>query len=114
MSTLAIRRKRTRTKLKQVTSRPRLTVFKSNQHIYCQVIDDINGQTLVAANTLQEQFKSLEKKSNIAAAIAVGKRVGSLALEKGVSKVVFDKGGYAYHGKVKAIADAVREVGVQV
>lgn len=114
MSRVETRTKRVRAKIRKVSSRPRLTVFMSNKYIYGQIIDDAQGMTLAAANTLQKSFAKLNKKSNIAAATAVGQQIGKAALEKKITHVVFDKGGYKYHGKVKALADAVREVGVVI
>jgi large subunit ribosomal protein L18 len=110
-----IRQTRTRTKLKKVVSGlSRLTVFKSNSCIYAQVIDDSKGITLAAANALQKDFKGLKKKYSLEAAKAVGKKVAEEALKKGIKQVKFDKGGYKYHGKVKALADAAREFGLVI
>lgn len=93
---------------------PRLTVFKSNQYIYAQVIDDFSGVTLAAVNTLQKEFKKLKNKYDTEAAKMVGTKLAEVSLKKGIKKVVFDKGGYKYHGKVKALADAVRASGITV
>lgn len=92
---------------------PRLTVFMSNMHVYAQVIDDVNGVTLASAGTVQKEFAKVKNKANIAAARDVGLAIGKIAVKNGVSKIVFDKGGRAYHGKVKALADAAREAGLQ-
>ena len=95
-------------------SRPRLAVFRSNKHIYAQVIDDIAGHTLTAASTMDKALaKSLKSTSNIDAAKAVGSAVAKKALDKGINTVVFDRGGYIYHGKVQALAEAAREAGLQ-
>ncbi len=108
----AIRRSRVRAKLKTRKNKLcRLTVFKSNKYIYAQVVDDSKGITLVAANTLQKEFSSPAHKQN--AIQLVGAHLAQAALNKGIQKVVFDKGGYKYHGRVKALADAIRAGGVQ-
>ncbi|WP_342047132.1 50S ribosomal protein L18 [Bacillus sp. OTU530] len=106
------RHARVRTKLSGTAGRPRLNVFRSNQHIYAQVIDDVNGVTLASASTLDKEF-SLEGTGNVAAAQKVGELVAKRAVEKGVGEVVFDRGGYLYHGRVKALAEAAREAGLQ-
>lgn len=106
------RHARVRAKLDGTAERPRLNVFRSNQHIYAQVIDDVAGATIASASTLDKEL-NLESTSNIAAASEVGKLVAKRAMEKGVSVVVFDRGGYLYHGRVKALAEAAREVGLQ-
>jgi large subunit ribosomal protein L18 len=94
-------------------SRPRLSVFRSNKHIYAQIIDDSKGHTLIAASTKEKDVAaSLASTSNIEAAVAVGKAVAQKAAAKGITQVVFDRGGYLYHGKVKALADAAREGGL--
>jgi large subunit ribosomal protein L18 len=94
--------------------RPRLSVFRSSKHIYAQVIDDAKGQTLVAASSIEKPMReSLGGGGDIDAAKAVGKLVAERALEKGVKAVVFDRGRYIYHGRVKALADAAREGGLQ-
>ncbi|MCH6269500.1 MULTISPECIES: 50S ribosomal protein L18 [Neobacillus] len=111
----ATRRKRharVRAKLSGTSARPRLNVFRSNQHIYAQVIDDTNGVTLASASTLDKEL-SLESTSNTEAAQKVGELVAKRAVEKGVSAVVFDRGGYLYHGRIQALADAARENGLQ-
>jgi len=93
--------------------RARLSVFRSSKHIYAQVIDDGTGRTVVAASTLDKDLKgALKKGSDLAAAQAVGKLVAERAVQAGVTKVVFDRGGYLYHGRVKALADAAREAGL--
>ena len=95
--------------------RPRLSVFKSNKHIYAQIIDDDMQHTITSASTKTLLFKdlSLASSSNLEAAKAVGKAVAESAKAKGIETVVFDRGGYLYHGKVKALADAAREAGLQ-
>jgi large subunit ribosomal protein L18 len=111
-----IRRTRSvRRTIKRVANgRPRLSVFRSSQHIYAQVIDDGNGVTLAAASTLEKDVRSGAKTgANIEAAKAVGKRIAERAREKGVERVVFDRGGYLFHGRVKALADAAREGGLK-
>ena len=108
------RAKRVRYRIREVSSgRPRLSVYRSGKHIYAQLIDDAASRTIAAAST-GEAAKSGEKKSyNVAAAAVVGKLIASRALEKGVKKVVFDRSGYLYHGRVKALADAAREGGLE-
>ncbi len=93
--------------------RPRLSVFRSSKHIYAQVIDDVKGQTLASASSIEKDMRGSHKTgANIAAAKAVGKLVAERATAKGVKTVVFDRGGYLYHGRVKALADAAREGGL--
>ena len=108
------RAKRVRHTLKRTAhGRARLSVFRSSKHIYAQVIDDRAGKTLAAASTLDKDLKgSLPKGSDLAAAQAVGKLVAERAIKAGVKDVVFDRGGYLYHGRVKALADAAREAGL--
>lgn len=108
------RKKRTRYKLSLVAKeRPRLSVFRSKNHIYAQIIDDTKRETLVAASTLDKDLKkALEKSSNVSAATEVGKLVAERAKKAGINQVVFDRGGYLYHGRVKALADAARETGL--
>jgi len=101
---------RIRRKLTGTTERPRLSVHRSLNHIYAQVIDDQTGETLVSASTLAIKAKT---GGNIAAAKEIGKAIAERAVEKGVKKVVFDRGGYLYHGRVKALADAAREAGLE-
>ena len=93
--------------------RPRLAVFRSNNHMYAQIIDDTVGKTLVSASTLQKDVKAnLEKTNNVDAAAYLGKVIAEKALEKGIKDVVFDRGGFIYQGKVQALADAAREAGL--
>ncbi|HSY32299.1 MAG TPA: 50S ribosomal protein L18 [Verrucomicrobiae bacterium] len=105
---------RVRTKVSGTTERPRLCVYRSLGHIYAQVIDDRSGKTLVSASSVDgETKKNLKGGGNIAAAKVIGKAVAERAKAVGVQKVVFDRGGYKYHGRVKALADAAREAGLQ-
>jgi large subunit ribosomal protein L18 len=92
---------------------PRLSVFRSNQHIYAQVIDDTKRTTLVAASTMDKALKKLKVTANVEAAAQVGKMIAERALSKGLEKVVLDRGGYVYHGRLKAVADAAREHGLK-
>ena len=101
--------------LSGTSARPRLTVFKSNKHIYAQIIDDVVGHTLASASTMDGTWvkaKALKSTSNIAAAQAIGAEVAKKAMDAGINTVVFDRSGYVYHGKIKALADAAREVGL--
>ena len=103
--------KRIRRKLSGTAERPRLAVFRSVAHIYAQVIDDVAGATVVSASTVDKDGKA--NGGNLAAAKAIGKLVAERAKEKGINTVVFDRGGYQYHGRVKALADAAREAGLE-
>jgi large subunit ribosomal protein L18 len=108
------RKKRIRKKISGTAQRPRLSVFRSARHIYAQVIDDIQGQTLASASTLEEIPTGDEESSNkIAKAAYVGKKVAERAQEKGVSSVIFDRNGFLYHGRVKAVSDGAREAGLK-
>ena len=105
---------RVRNRLAGTTERPRLAVFRSNNHMYAQIIDDTVGNTLVSASTLDKDLKAeLEKTNNVDAAAQVGTAIAKKALEKGITTVVFDRGGFIYSGKVKALADAAREAGLE-
>ena len=104
--------KRLRRKLQGEPARPRLCVFRSLKHIYVQVIDDQAGKTVVSASSA-EKNSSMKAGGNVAAAKEIGKLVAARAIEKGIKKVVFDRGGYKYHGRVKALADAAREAGLE-
>ncbi len=105
---------RVRTRVVGTPERPRLNVYRSVGHIYAQVIDDRNGRTLISASSVdKETKKGLKGGGNIASAKAVGKIIADRAKAAGVTKVVFDRGGYKYHGRVKALADAAREAGLQ-
>jgi large subunit ribosomal protein L18 len=118
--------KRIRQKLRGTAERPRLAVFRSVAHIYAQVIDDAQGKTLVAASSVAKDAKparaakggkttktSKTSGGNVAAAMAIGKLVAERAKQKGIAKVVFDRGGYPYHGRVKALAEAARAAGLE-
>ena len=100
-----------RNRFSGTAERPRLAVFRSNNHMYAQIIDDTVGNTLCSASTLDKDMK-LEKTNNVEAAAAVGTAVAKKALEKGITTVVFDRAGFKYDGKVKALADAAREAGL--
>jgi large subunit ribosomal protein L18 len=103
--------RRIRRKLQGTSERPRLAVFRSVAHIYAQIIDDTDGKTVVAASSVDKGNRT--NGGNIAAAKAIGKAVAERAKEKGISKVVFDRGGYQYHGRVKALAEAARAAGLE-
>jgi large subunit ribosomal protein L18 len=108
------RKKRIRKKLVGTASQPRLCVFRSAKHIYAQVIDDSLGQTLVAASSLEKTVReNSETKNKLTAANTIGKIVGQRALEKGVKKIVFDRNGFLYHGRIKAVSDGAREAGLK-
>ena len=105
---------RVRNRLAGTTERPRLAVFRSNNHMYAQIIDDSVGKTLVAASTTEKAIKDeLEKTNDVDAAAYVGKVIAERALEKGIKTVIYDRGGFVYHGKVQALADAAREAGLE-
>ena len=102
-----------RNRFSGTAERPRLAVFRSNNHMYAQIIDDTVGTTLVSASTLQKEVKAeLEKTNNVDAAAYLGKVIAETAIEKGIKDVVFDRGGFIYQGKVQALADAAREAGL--
>ncbi len=105
------RHKRVRAKISGTPERPRLNVFRSETNIYAQIIDDVNGVTLVSANSMEKGFKAEGTKSDIAK--QVGMNVAERAKAKGIENVVFDRGGYVYHGRVKALAEGAREGGLQ-
>lgn len=107
------RQVRVRKKIKGTAERPRLSVFKSAKHIYAQIIDDARGVTLVVTSTLKLRESCLSSTGNVQSAIVVGKEIANLALNCGISSVVFDRNGFLYHGRVKALANAAREVGLQ-
>lgn len=105
---------RLRNRFSGTAERPRLAVFRSNNHMYAQIIDDTVGNTLVAASTLEKGVKAeIEKTNDVAAATFLGTVIAKKALEKGITKVVFDRGGFIYQGKIKALADAAREAGLE-
>jgi len=108
------RHQRVRKKVTGTPERPRLAVYRSEHHIYAQVIDDSEGKTLAAASTLDKAIKADGKYGgNVAAAKEVGKLVGERAKEKGIARVVFDRGGFAYHGRVAGLAEGAREAGLE-
>ncbi len=109
-----IRHSRLRKTLSGTGERPRLAVFRSLNHMYAQIIDDTRGHTLAAASTLEKEVKTgIEGADGFEAAKTVGKVIAARALEKGITQVLFDRGGHMYHGKVKALADAAREAGLK-
>ena len=113
LSTDERRKLRVRRQLKKVANgRPRLSVYRSSKHIYAQIIDDKAGRTLAAASTKDKDYNG-EKGSNIEAAGLVGKQIAERAIKAGVENVIFDRGGYIYHGRVKALAEAAREAGLK-
>ncbi|MCI8775238.1 MAG: 50S ribosomal protein L18 [Lachnospiraceae bacterium] len=106
--------KRMRNHLSGTAQKPRLAVFRSNNHMYAQIIDDTVGNTLVAASTLEKEIKAeLEKTNNVDAAAYLGTVIAKRAVEKGIKTVVFDRGGFIYQGKIAALADAAREAGLE-
>ena len=105
---------RVRNRFSGTAERPRLAVFRSNNHMYAQIIDDTVGNTLVSASTVQKDVKDqLEKTNDVAAAAYLGKVIAQKALDAGIKEVVFDRGGFIYEGKVKALAEAAREAGLE-
>ena len=105
---------RIRNRFSGTAERPRLAVFRSNNHMYAQIIDDTVGNTLVSASTLEKEVKSeLEKTNNVEAAAYLGTVIAKRAVEKGIKEVVFDRGGFIYQGKIAALADAAREAGLE-
>ena len=106
------RHRRVRGKVNGTAERPRLDVFRSSKHIYAQIIDDVTGNTLVAASSMDKDFEDFG--GNAAAANAVGKAIAEKAKAKGITAVVFDRGGYIYHGRVKALAEGAREGGLEL
>lgn len=114
LKALGARRARVRRSLKAVnTGRPRLSVFRSSKQIYAQIIDDAEGKTLVAASSIEKDLRAgLKTGADTAAATAIGKAIGERALKAGVKDVVFDRGSYLFHGRVKALADGAREAGL--
>lgn len=108
------RRYRVRKKINGTAARPRLSVFRSDKHIYAQLIDDVTGVTLASASTQDKELAaSISNGGNVESASKVGELIAKRAIDKGVSAVVFDRGGYLYHGRVQALADAAREAGLQ-
>ena len=105
---------RLRNRFAGTAERPRLAVFRSNNHMYAQIIDDTVGKTLVSASTVEKEVKAeLEKTNNVDAAAYLGKVIAQKALDKGIKTVVFDRGGFIYQGKIQALADAAREAGLE-
>ena len=105
---------RVRNRFQGTAERPRLAVFRSNNHMYAQIIDDVAQTTLVSASTTQKEVKAeLEKTNDVAAASYLGTVIAKRALEKGITTVVFDRGGFIYQGKIQALADAAREAGLE-
>jgi large subunit ribosomal protein L18 len=104
---------RMRQRLSGSPERPRLNVYRSLNHIYAQLIDDSTGKTLASASTVQGKNGSKKTGGNVASAKEIGKTIAQRAQEKGIKKVVFDRGGYLYHGRIKALADAAREAGLE-
>ena len=110
----AKKHRRVRNNLAGTAERPRLAVFRSNNHMYAQIIDDTVGNTLVSASTVQKDVKDqLEKTNDVAAAAYLGQVIAKKALDAGINTVVFDRGGFIYQGKIKALADAAREAGLE-
>lgn len=110
----AKKHRRLRNHLSGTATTPRLAVFRSNNHMYAQIIDDTVGKTLVSASTTQKEVKAeLEKNNNVDAAAYLGTVIGKKAIEAGIKEVVFDRGGFIYHGKIQALADAAREAGLE-
>lgn len=109
----AKKHRRLRNRISGTASTPRLAVFRSNNHMYAQIIDDSVGNTLVAASTLEKDVKAqLDKTNNVAAAAKLGEVIAKKALDKGITDVVFDRGGFIYQGKIQALAEAAREAGL--
>ena len=105
--------RRLRNHISGTAQRPRLAVFRSNKHMYAQIIDDLAGKTLVSASTVQKEVSAeLEKTNDVAAAAYLGQVIGKKAVEAGITEVVFDRGGFIYQGKIAALADAAREAGL--
>ena len=104
---------RIRAKMSGTAERPRLNVYRSLNHIYTQLIDDLNGVTLVSASTVSKKGDGKKAGGNVSAAAEIGKLIAQRAQEKGIKSVVFDRGGYLYHGRIKALADAAREAGLE-
>ena len=116
-NTKTYRRNRIRQRIKKVISGtsdfPRLSVFRSNKEIYCQLIDDINGKTLIQSSSRDKSIIDLKLATNIEVAFNVGKVIAEKAIKEGINKIKFDRGGYLYHGRVKSLADGAREGGLK-
>lgn len=108
-----LRHRRLRKHISGTVERPRLAVFGSLRHIYAQVIDDVEGKTLVSASTMEQVFKDAKNTGNREAAQAVGRLIAERALAQGINDVIFDRGGHVYHGRVRALAEAAREAGLK-
>jgi large subunit ribosomal protein L18 len=106
------RKRRIRARLEGTTERPRLSVFRSNKYLYAQLVDDVKGHTLVSASSLEEELKG-QAKGTVEGAKALGQVVAKRALAKNISKIVFDRSGYLYHGQIRALADSARENGLK-
>jgi large subunit ribosomal protein L18 len=106
-------RKRIRRIIKGTAERPRLSVFRSNKQIYAQLIDDVTGKTIVSSSSREESLSSAGKQTKVQQAEAVGKQLAEKALAAGLSEVVFDRGGYLYHGRIKSLADGARNAGLK-
>jgi large subunit ribosomal protein L18 len=109
----AKRKRRIRAGLSGTGERPRLAVFRSNRYLYAQIVDDAKGHTVAAASTQEEEFRNKKLKNNLEGAKTLGEMMAKRALAKGVKAVVFDRGGYLYHGRIKSFADAAREAGLK-
>ena len=107
------RHERIRKKVGGTAARPRLSVYRSLNHVYAQIIDDSKGVTIAAASSLDSSLKGVKQKGNIAMAKEIGSLIAKKAVEKGIKQVVFDRSGYLYHGRIKALADAAREAGLE-
>lgn len=107
------RKRRIRSRVEGTSERPRLSVFRSNRHFYAQLVDDVKGHTLVAASTLEEDLRGKEMGASIEGAKTLGNLLAKRALAKNISQVVFDRSGYLYHGRIKALADSAREGGLK-
>jgi large subunit ribosomal protein L18 len=107
------RHRRVRKKVQGSAARPRLNIFRSSKHIYAQIVDDVKGHTLAAASSLSKELEQLKTGADKAAARAVGKLIAQKAKEKNIIQVVFDRGGYLYHGRVKELADGARQGGLK-
>ena len=111
------RRTRIKNRIRKIVSgteaQPRLSVFRSNKEIYSQVIDDVNGKTIVSASSREKEILSFKKENKVFIAKEVGKLLGKRILDKGIKEIHFDRGGYLYHGRVKSLADGTRELGVK-
>ena len=104
---------RVRKKINGTSARPRLNIFRSSKHMYAQIIDDTKGVTIVSASTLDKELKDVGNGASVEAAAKVGALIAARAKEKGIAQVVFDRGGYLYHGRVQSLADAAREAGLE-